>query len=255
VARVHPTAVVDPAAKLADDAEVGPYAVIGDGVELSAGVVVGAHALLEGQTRLGARTRIGAFCFIGGPPQIRGGGRGTSLSIGSDNVIREYVSVHAGSQQGGTRIGDGNLLLHGSHVGHDCRVGSSCQLGSHTLLAGHVEVQDHAVLDAEVAVQQFGRVGESAYVAATTKLRVDVPPFARAAGSRPRFIGLNRVGLRRRGFPESLISELGRAFHLLLRSRLQLAPALARVRRDCGGPVEVEHLCRFVENAQRGVTR
>jgi UDP-N-acetylglucosamine acyltransferase len=92
-------------------------------------------------------------------------------------------------------------------------------------------------------------------VAATTKLRVDVPPYARAAGVRPRFAGLNRIGLRRRGFPEPLVSELGRAFHLLFRSRLRLAPALARARRECGGSAEVERLCQFVEHAQRGVTR
>lgn len=254
MARVHPSAVVDPAAKLADDVVVGPYAVIGEGVELSPGVVVGPHTLITGRSFLGPGTRVHAFCALGGDPQLRDGGAGTTLVIGRGNVLREYVSVHTGSLPPGTRIGDGNLLLHGSHVGHDCQVGSGCEIGSHALLAGHVCIGDHAVLGAEVAVQQFGRVGELAYVAATTKLRVDVPPFARAAGLRPRFAGVNRVGLRRRGFAEETIEALGRSFHLLFRSRLRRSQALERVRGECGERPEVQRVCHFLAEARRGVT-
>lgn len=255
MARVHPTAVVDPAAKLADDAEVGPYAVIGGGVELGPGAIVGPHAVLSGRTTLGARTRVHPFCAIGGDPQIAGAEEGTTLSIGSDNVLREYVSIHTGSLDAGTRIGDGNLILHGAHVAHDCRVGCHCVLGGQAVLAGHVVVEDHATLGGQAAVQQWGRIGESAWVAATTKLRVDVPPFAKAAGRRPRFAGVNEVGLRRRGFPEETITALRHAYHLLFRSRLRLAPALERVRHELGGRPEVERVLGFVEAAPRGVTR
>lgn len=255
MARVHPTAVVGPAAKLADDAEVGPYAVVGDDVELGPGVVVGPHAVLEGRTRVGARTRIHPFCAVGGAPQILGEPAATGLEIGADNVIREYVSIHAGSLDAGTRIGDANTLLHGAHVAHDCHVGSHCLLGAQALLAGHVEMQDHAVLGAQAAAQPHCRLGESCWVAATTKLRQDVPPYARAAGLRPAFAGVNAVGLRRRGFSEASIAALRHAFHLLFRSRLRRDAALARARAECGGVAEVERLCRFVEGAARGVTR
>jgi UDP-N-acetylglucosamine acyltransferase len=255
VARVHPTAVVDPAAKLADDAEVGPYAVVGDGVELGARVAVGAHAVIAGRTRVGPRTRIHPFCAIGGAPQILGEPAGTGLSIGADNLIREYVSIHAGSLAEGTRIGDGNTLLHGAHVAHDCRVGSHCLLGGQTVLAGHVVLEDCVALGGQVAVQPHCRIGELAWVASTTKLRLDVPPFAKVAGLRPAFAGVNAVGLRRRGFSEATIAALRHAFHVLFRSRLRRGPALERARSEAGGCPEVERLCRFVEAAARGVTR
>jgi UDP-N-acetylglucosamine acyltransferase len=258
VARVHPTAVVDPAAKLADDAEVGPYSVVGGEVELGRGVVVGPHVVLTGRTRVGARTRISPFCVIGAAPQILGAVAGTTLRIGADNVIREYASLHCGSVEGGagTRVGDGNLLLHGTHVAHDCRVGSACVLGSQASLAGHVAVEDHAVLGAQVGVHQFCRIGESAFVAAVTKLPKDAPPFARVMGHRrPRFAGLNTVGLERRGFGDAVIATLRHAYHVLSHSRLLLAPALDRVRAEWGGCAEVARLLAFFEGSQRGVIR
>ncbi len=255
--RVHPTAVVDPAAKLAEDVEIGPYAVVGGEVELAAGALIGPHVVITGRTRIGPRTRIFPFCVIGEEPQIAGGAPATRLSIGADNVIREHSSIHVGSLVGeaGTRVGDGNFVLHGSHISHDCRIGSGCVLASQASLAGHVVVEDFAALGAQVGVHQFCRIGESSFVAAATKLPKDVPPFARVTGHRrPRFAGVNSAGLRRRGFSEAVTAGLRHAFHLLCHSRLRLEPALQRVRHECEG-AEVLRLLRFFEGSRRGVIR
>jgi UDP-N-acetylglucosamine acyltransferase len=257
VARIHPTAVVDPGAKLADDAELGPYCVVGGEVELGPGVVVGPHVVLAGRTQVGARTRIFPFCVIGEAPQVQGASGGTRLWIGADNVIREFSSIHAGSPAGGgcTRIGDGNFLLHNVHVAHDCRIGDHCVVASLTALAGHVVVEDHAVIGAMVGVHQFCRIGEHSFTGAATRLSQDVLPFSRVAGERARFIGLNAVGLRRRGFAPEKVAELKHAFHVLFHAKLRLAPALERLAREHAGSPEVERLLRFIAGSRRGITR
>jgi UDP-N-acetylglucosamine acyltransferase len=257
VARIHPTAVVDPGAKLADDAELGPYCVVGGEVELGAGVVVGPHVVIVGRTTVGPRTRIFPFSVIGEAPQVQGSAEGTRLSIGADNVIREFSSIHAGSSAGpgATRIGDGNFLLSNVHVAHDCQIGDGCVLASLTALAGHVVVEDHAVLGAMVGVHQFCRIGEHSFTGAATRLSKDVLPFSRVAGERARWIGVNGVGLRRRGFPEEKVAELRRVFRVLFQSKLRLAPALERMEREHAGSPEVERLLRFVAGSRRGITR
>jgi UDP-N-acetylglucosamine acyltransferase len=255
VARIHPTAVVDPGAKLADDAEVGPYCVVGGEVELGAGAAVGPHVVIVGRTSIGPRTRIFPFCVIGEAPQVQGADGGTRLAIGADNVIREFCSIHAGSAAPGTRIGDGNFLLHNVHVAHDCEIGNHCILASLSALAGHVVVEEHAVIGAMVGVHQFCRIGEHSFTGAATRLSKDVLPFSRVAGQRARFLGVNGVGLRRRGFAAEKVAELKRVFHVLFQSKLRLAPALARIEREHAGSPEVERLLRFVASSRRGITR
>jgi UDP-N-acetylglucosamine acyltransferase len=258
VARVHPTAVVDPRAKLANDVEVGPYAVIEEGVELASGVVIGAHATLLGRTSVGSRTRIHAASVLGGEPQVRGFEGGTSaLGIGEDNVIREFAVIHSGSQDGSgcTRIGDGNYIMNHVHVAHDCRIGSHCVLASYSALAGHAVVEDHAVTGAFTGVHQYTRIGESAFTAANTMVSKGVPPFAKVAGDRARLVGLNTLGLQRRGFSPDAIARLKRAYHILFQSKLRLGPALERVERECGDSPEVARLLRFLAESERGFVR
>jgi UDP-N-acetylglucosamine acyltransferase len=254
---IHPTAVVDRKAVLAPDVEIGPYAVIGPEVELGAGVSVGAHSVIEGRTRVGARTRISASVVLGGDPQIVGHGRGGALEIGCDNVIREFCAFHTGSERGSllTRIGDGNTFLNHVHVAHDCRVGSHCVFASYAALGGHVVVEDYAVLGAMTGVHQFARIGESAFTAANAMLSQDVPPFAKVAGDRARFAGLNRIGLERRGIAPEAQRALQHAYHLIWHSKLRLAPALAKVREECAGVAEVDRLIAFLEASERGFTR
>jgi UDP-N-acetylglucosamine acyltransferase len=257
VARIHPTAVVDPGAKLADDVELGPYCVVGGGVELDRGVRIGSHVVIAGRTSIGPRTRVFPFSAIGEAPQVLESEGGSGLAIGADNVIREFCSIHAGSAAGGegTRIGDGNFLLNNVHVAHDCRIGDGCVLASSTGLAGHVVVEDHAVVGAMVGVHQFCRIGEQSFTGAATRLSKDVLPFSRVAGQRAHWIGVNSVGLRRRSFAPEKIAELRRAFRVLLQSKLRLEAALERVRREHAGSPEVERLLGFIAASRRGITR
>lgn len=258
MARIHPTAVVDPRAKLADDAAIGPYVVIGGDVELAGGVDVLSHVHIMGRTTVGARTRIFPFSVLGADPQVRGlGDRATSLSIGADNVIREHVSIHLGSGPNGscTKIGDGNLIMNHVHIAHDCRVGSHCELAAYSGISGHVLIEDHVVLGGMTGIHQFVRIGESAFTGGNTMLTRDAPPFARVTGDRARFAGLNTVGLVRRGFSRATIAALKHAMHLLFHSKLRLAPALERVGRECGGVPEVAQLTGFLRRSERGFVR
>ncbi|HEY8493474.1 MAG TPA: acyl-ACP--UDP-N-acetylglucosamine O-acyltransferase [Myxococcota bacterium] len=256
--RIHPTAVVDPAAKLADDVEVGPLAYVGPGVELGPGVVVANHVSITGLTRVGARTRIHPFAALGGDPQDKSfAGERTRLEIGADNVIREGATIHVGTPRGGgcTRIGDDNLIMNGAHVAHDCQIGSHVIVASFVGLAGHVVVEDHAVLGAYTGVHQFARVGESVMTAANSMLSQDAPPFAMVAGDRARVVGLNTVGLRRRGFSDDVLRALKRAFHLLFASKLRFETARERVRQELPDVPEVARLLRFLESSTRGFCR
>jgi UDP-N-acetylglucosamine acyltransferase len=257
MARIHPSAVVDPGAKLADDVEVGPYCVIGGEVDLGRGVCVGPHAVIVGRTSIGSRTRVFPFTVIGEAPQLLGSESVTGLSIGADNVIREFCSIHAGSAAGGdaTRIGDGNFLLNNVHVAHDCRIGDRCVLASLSALAGHVVIEDHAVIGAMVGVHQFVRIGEHSFTGAATRLSKDVPPFSRVAGQRAHWIGVNGVGLRRCGFSPEKIALLRRVFHVLFRSKLRLTTAMDRVAREHAGTAEVDRLLHFLATSRRGITR
>ena len=256
--RIHPTAVVDPAAKLADDVEVGPLSVVGPGVELGPGVVLANHVSVVGLVRVGARTRIHPFAALGGDPQDKSfAGERTRLELGRDNVVREGVTLHVGTPRGGgcTRIGDDNLIMNGAHIAHDCQIGSHTIVASFCGLAGHVTVEDHAVLGAYTGVHQFARVGESAMTAANSMLSRDAPPFSMVAGDRARLVGLNTVGLRRRGLAPEAQRALKHAFHLLFASRLRFDAAVARVRAELDAVPEVLQLLGFVESSKRGICR
>jgi UDP-N-acetylglucosamine acyltransferase len=258
VARVHPTAIVPAGARLAEDVEVGPYVVIGPEVELCQGVSVAAHAAVIGRTRVGLRTRIHPFACVGGEPQDKSfAGESTRLEIGADNVIREHATLHVGTPQGGgcTRIGDDNLIMNSAHIAHDCQIGSHCIIASFSGLAGHVTVEDFVVLGAYTGVHQFSRVGESVMAASNAKLSRDAPPFSMVAGDRARLVGLNSVGLRRRGFSREAIRALKHAFHILFQSRLLFDVALARTREEVGDSAEVQRLIRFLEKSERGFCR
>jgi len=258
VPSVHPTAVIDPAAKLADGVAIGPYATIGPEVELAARVEIRAHAHVTGRTRLGESTRVFPFAVVGEEPQDKSfSGEVTELQVGRDNVIREHVTLHVGTAKGGgcTRIGDDNLIMNGVHVGHDSLIGSHCIIASHCAIAGHVELQDYAVVGGLSGIHQFTRVGESAMVAAMSGVTKDAPPFSLVAGERATTRGVNSVGLRRRGFDAATRRAIRQAFHILFSSKLRLEPALARVREECEASPEIERLLHFLESSERGFSR
>ena len=232
MARVHPTAIVDPRAELAPDVTVGPYAIVEAGVALAEGCVLHAHAVVRGPTALGARSVVHPFAVVGGEPQAKKhvGGSGR-VEAGEGNVFREHVTVHGGTEGRTTRVGNGNLFMVGSHVAHDCAVGSQCVVANAVQLAGHVVVEDWATFGGLAGVAQFVRIGESAFVAAGSGCERDVPPFVVVQGDRARVRGVNVVGLRRRGVPEESIRALKSAVRRLWQSGETFATALESVAR------------------------
>jgi UDP-N-acetylglucosamine acyltransferase len=228
MARIHPSAAIDPRADLADDVEVGAFAVIGPDVRIGAGTVVHAHAIVEGPTTIGRGNRIHPHAVIGGAPQDKKyRGEPTRLEIGDGNVFRECVTVNRGTVQdaGVTRIGDDNWVMAYVHIAHDCVVGSHTIFANTTNLGGHVEIGDWAILGGCSQVHQFCKIGPHAMTGTGTVVLHDIPPFVMASGNTAAAHGLNAEGLRRRGFEADTIALLRRAYKTLYRSELTLAQA------------------------------
>lgn len=255
---VHTSAIVAAGATLARGVEIGPFTVVGPEVWIGEGTVVGAHVVLSGRTTLGRNNRVFPFASIGDIPQDRKyTGDPTRTSIGDDNVIREYVTINAGTTQdrGVTTIGNGNWLLAYSHVAHDCVVGDGTTFSNNAQLAGHVVVGDYAVLGGFVGVHQFCRIGAHAMVAAGSIVLQDVPPYVTAAGYPAKPHGTNSEGLRRRGFPADDISAIKRAYKTLYRSQLALEAARERIAAEIESVPALKVLAEFLDTAGRGIIR
>jgi len=215
MSRIHPTAVVEAGAKIADDVEIGPYCCVGPEVEIEAGVVLRAHVVVDGLTRIGAGTQVHPFASLGQPPQYAGFKRKPSgLEIGRNNVIREYVTMNGGTDANGivTRVGDNGYFMTGVHVAHDCQVGDNVVMANAATLAGHVSLGDHVVIGGLTAIHQYCRIGKYAMVGGCSAVAQDVVPFAMAVGNRARLRGLNVVGLKRRNFSRADIQALRTAY-------------------------------------------
>jgi UDP-N-acetylglucosamine acyltransferase len=231
--RIHPTAIVDARAELADDVEVGPYAIVEAGARLANGCILHAHAVVRGPTLLGEGCIVHPFAVVGGPPQAKRHHGGPSPTrAGARNVFREHVTVHGGTEGRTTTLGDDNLLMVGAHVAHDVVIGSHCVIANAVLLAGHATVEDWVNMGGAAGIAQFARIGESAFVAAGAMVERDVPPFVIVQGDRARVRALNVVGLRRRGVPEESIAALERAFRAVHFARVSRADAIAACPRD-----------------------
>ena len=255
---VHPTAVIDAKAELADDVEIGAFATVGAGVRLAEGVVLHSHAHVTGHTEIGSETHIYPFASIGEPPQDQKyRGEDVRLVIGARNQLREHCTAHPGTVKGGaiTRIGDDNLFMIGSHVAHDCHVGSGVILANGATLAGHVSVEDHAVIQAGAGIQQFLRVGEAAFIAGHAGLIQDAPPFCFLQGYPARVLKLNRVKLERLGWDTARIEAVERAFRIVFRSGAAPRTAFARVREELAGSKDALRLVEFCEGSERGFAR
>ena len=216
--QIHPSSVVDPGAELADDVIIGPFCSVGPQVRLGPRVELRSHVVVGGITSIGAGTRIFPFASVGLEPQDRKSrGEPSSLVIGTDNIIRESVSINTGTEGGGmvTRIGDRNLFMLGSHIGHDCQVGNDAVFANNATLAGHVTVGDFAFLGGLSAVHQFCRIGQSAMIGGVTGVERDVIPYGLVMGDRARLDGLNLRGLQRRGFDVAEIRGLQQGYDYL----------------------------------------
>ncbi len=250
--KIHPTAMVDPGARLGDDVEIGPFSCIGGEVEIGARTVVRSHVVIEGVVRLGADNQIGHGALIGGLPQDLGFKPGTrsAVEIGDGNIIREYVTIHRGTATGSaTRVGHHNFLMAGAHLGHNCTLGDKVIIANNCLLGGYVTVENDAFLGGGCVFHQFMRVGQLAITQGTSGFGKDIPPFVAAAGIN-KVVGLNVVGLRRAGFDPEERAEIKAAFRLLYESGLNVSQALAQAReRKWREPAEA--FFDFVAGAKR----
>jgi UDP-N-acetylglucosamine acyltransferase len=257
--QIDAAAHVAPSAKLGAGTIVGPYAVIGPDVVLGRNVRVGASAVVGGHTSIGDETEVFPFASIGMPPQdLKYKGEPTRLDIGRRNIFREFVTVHRGTAGGGgrTTIGDRNLFMNYVHIAHDCHVGSDTIFGPGATLGGHVSVDDFATISAYSGVHQFCRVGRHAFIGGYSVITRDALPFAKTVGARSlcRVYGLNTIGLMRRGFNESTLRKLKRAYRHLLQSRLNATQALQKIESEPAlASPEVDYLVTFIRTASRGV--
>jgi UDP-N-acetylglucosamine acyltransferase len=258
VARIHPTAIVDPSADLADGVEVGPYSIVGADVTIGAGSVLGPHVVVGARTRLGARNRLFQFASIGEIAQDKKyGGEPTRTVIGDDNVFREYVTVNGGTAQdrGETTIGNGNWFLAYCHVAHDCVVGNETTWSNSAQVAGHVSIGDFVVMGAFSGVHQFGRVGAHAMLGAFAVVLQDVPPFTIVQGYPAVPKGTNNEGLRRRGFSPGSILAVRRAYKALYREGLSLDDARAKIQAAAEEEPVLRALADFLAVPGRGIVR
>lgn len=227
---IHPTAIVDSSAKLADDVNVGAYAVIGANVEIGQACSIGPHVVINGPTIMGKSNRVFQFASLGEEPQdLSYRGQSTRLEIGDHNVFREFVTVQRGTDkdQAITRIGNHCYFMNYSHVGHDCTLHDHVMLANTAALAGHIEVFDHAKIGAFCAVHQFSRIGQHAFIARAAQLPQDIAPFLLVTGPGCELHGINMVGLKREGFSLSTVRRLREVFQIFFRRGHSNKDALA----------------------------
>jgi len=252
---IHPTAIVDDGAELADGVSVGPFCAIGPHVRVGPGTRIHQGVILQGRTTIGAQNELFPYSVLGTIPQDKKyQGEAAGLEIGDRNIIREHVTIHIGTSQGGglTRIGSGNLIMAGAHVGHDCVVGNECVLANYTGLAGHVTIEDYAILGGQTGIHQFVRVGAHCITSGGSKVGKDIPPFTIAQGYPARLRGINHVGLKRRGFSDQTIRMLRQAYRAIFydTETPRFDDLLARVRGDFAPSHEVQLFLDFLATAQ-----
>ncbi len=256
---IHPSAFVDPAARLGENVRVGPFSSIGAGVEIGDGCVVGPHCSIIGPTRMGRGNHVAGHAAIGGDPQDKKfKGERTELVIGDRNTIREFVTLNRGTGDGGgvTRIGDDNWLLAYTHVAHDCVVGSNCVFSNNTTLAGHVQVGDWVIISGFAGAHQFCRIGDHAFLGMGALISGDVPPYTMVATDthgRPR--GINSEGLKRRGFDADRIGAIKRAYRTLYVTGLPLTEAKLQLAEQARDSDDVRALLDFIESGERPLLR
>lgn len=256
---IHPTAIIDPSAELAEGVKVGPYAVLNENVTVGSDSEIMAHAVIESNTSIGRDCLISSSSVLGGLPQdTTYGGEDTFLELGNNVTIREFVSVHRGTNSGDgvTRIGDGCYLMAGAHVGHNCQIGRNVMLAVNLTMAGHVVVEDEAFISGMVALHQFVRIGTHAYIGGFSRVSKDVPPYMLAQGVEEfKLFGPNVIGLRRKGFKNEIIIIIREVYKLLFRSEMIMVDALKEAAAQYPEIPEVAVLLDFIQSSERGVTR
>ena len=254
--QVHPTALVDPGAKLAEDVKVGPFCSVSSDVEIGAGTVLESNVVIERFTSLGKNCHVSHFAVLGGLPQdLKFKGARSRVEIGDSNMIREFVTINRATGDGEkTTVGNNNLIMAYVHLAHNCVIASNVILANAVNLAGHVMIDDYAIVGGLTPVHQFVRIGKHSFIGGGSRVPQDVPPFVKVAGNPLKTVGLNSVGLQRREFPPDVRLELKRLYRLFYRSGLNVSQAIERIKSDLRDIPQVREFVSFVEQSERGIT-
>ena len=255
---VHKTAIIGEHVKLGKNVRIGPYSVVEGQVTLGDDVSIGAHCVVEGHTSIGKGCQLYTGAVVGSPPQDRKHQKMDKvfLTIGANNVFREYVTVNPGTIEGGgtTSIGDNNLFMACCHVAHDCQIGNDCVLANYVGLSGHVTIEDRAVIGGLSGVHQYTRVGYLSMIGGCSKVNQDVPPFSLVDGNPATLRGLNIVGLKRADIPTPNQMALRRAFKILFSSGLTRSNAVSQVKEQMNGLTEIHRVIDFIQISKRGIS-
>jgi len=254
---IHPTAVIHSWARIGEGVKIGPYSVIGENVEIGDGCEVGAHVVIEGATKIGQNNRVHHGASIGSPPQdLKYQGEATSITIGDENVIREFVTINLATGEGGvTSIGSRCLLMAYVHVAHNCVIGNEVILANAVNLAGHVTIDDFVTVGGLTPVHQFVRIGKYAFIGGGSRIERDIPPYMKVAGSPPQVYGLNSIGLERRGFSAETRAHIKQIYKLLYRSDMNVSQVLETLDGDDWDSAEAAEMVEFLRHCERGVTK
>lgn len=252
---IHPTAIIHPEARIADNVTIGPYSVISEDVQIDEGTWIGNHVSILPGSRIGKDCRIYHSTSIGEIPQdLKFKGEKTTLEIGERTVIREFVTLNRGTEaRGRTFIGSDCLIMAYAHVAHDCLIGHHVILANADNLAGHVTIQDYAILGGMVPVHQFVTIGQHSFIGGGYRVTKDIPPYILASGDPMRYAGLNSIGLRRRGFSEETISKIKKTYRTIYRRGLNVSQALAELEKSDNLIPEVKNIINFIRKSERGI--
>ncbi len=254
---IHPTACVNPKAELAQGVCVGPYSIIGEHVKIGEKTVIGNGCVIDGRTQIGKGCKIFTGAVIGSSPQdLKYKGEATSVIIGDQNIIREYVTINLGtSEKGKTVIGNKNLFMAYSHIAHDCLVEDETVIANVGTLAGHVRIEQRVVVGGLVAIHQFSRVGRLSIIGGCSKVIQDIPPYSMADGHPARIYGINSIGLKRANIPEQSVRRIKTAFKFLFKMKLSATHALEKIKNEIPEDLHVSYLVEFIKSSERGVCK
>lgn len=257
MSEIHKTALVDAKARLGENVQISPYAIVEEGVEIDENTWIGPHVLLAKGTKIGKGCKIFQGAVIGTIPQdLKFEGEETSIEIGDNTVVREYCTLNRGTKDRmKSQIGENCLLMAYVHVAHDCIIGNNVILANAINMAGHVVIDDYAGVGGMTPIHQFVRIGQHAFVGGGYRVPKDIPPFILAAGEPLRYAGVNRIGLKRRGFSSETIISLQRVYKLIYRQKLNVTQALTRIKDEFPLEGEVKQVVNFFESSERGVLR
>ncbi len=255
---IHPTAIIESGADLADDVTVGPYSFIGTEVKIGTGTTVGSHVVIKGPTSIGKHNRIYQFCSIGEDPQDKKyAAEITRLEIGDRNTIREFATMHRGTKQDMsiTKIGSDNLFMAYTHVAHDCVIGDHVIMANGASLAGHVQLHSHAILGGFTLVHQFTKIGQYSFAAMGSAITQDIPPYVMVGGKPTRPHGINSVGMERNGITAEDIRLIRKAYKMIYKMNLRLEDAIDQMEDLAGDSKELSIMVNFLRSVSRGILR